>query len=150
MLAEDGMVENVDKCRSPPIAGSCWVYIVQLRSVGQAVTTLMGRWGRMFQFQCIVTACHIFHSRDMAMRLIFRGFCINLFGIGTYTTFQAVPILTSNLRRYSYSGSHRHSDSAIRGATNSLTWQVGESLTLRLSKSSSWWLPDSPSWLVNV
>ncbi len=88
----------------------------------------------------------------MATRRIFWGFCRNRFGIGSFTTFRAVPIFAeifviekrlpdSPISRVgeSPSFSFKHSKA------DSLTRRVGELSTPRLAESESQRLPDSLS-----
>ncbi len=95
----------------------------------------------------------------METNRIFRGFCINRFGIGPYATFQAIPILASNSWRYSYSKndfptqryresatlcindtrSRQLSDSKIRGVDNSPRHWYPESTTPRITDTESWY-----------
>jgi hypothetical protein len=80
------------------------------------------------------------------MRPIFRGFCINWFGIGPLHYilspsdfgFEFTEMLVIK-KRLTDSASRWLSDLASQGVTNSLTRRVGESLTLRLGESRSGW-----------
>jgi hypothetical protein len=58
------------------------------------------------------------------MRRIFWGFCRNWFLIDAYTTFRAVPILASNLRRYS------------KSKNDSPTWRISDSAFEYLKENS--------------
>jgi hypothetical protein len=68
------------------------------------------------------------------MRRIFWGLCRNWFLIDPYITFRAVPILASNLRRYS------------KSKNDSLTWRISDSAFECLKEySASRRVIDSPT-----